>query len=260
MFDVDRAARLLKEARIRSNLTQSALADKLGVTYQAVSNWERGHSLPDISNLARLCEILDLDLYALVGATQNQALVDAILSGDGNLRGASAEELASVAALIPPEQLMDALREIKTPVRDMETLIELAPFVDGEFLETLGSDVVPSYIGEVVALSPFVSDALCARWIGELERREDFSLDVGLLSALGPYLSRETMDRLSERVIPDSLVILDSVAPFLSQEALCRLAGRLETITPDDYLIGVSCLTPFLGQNAMRALHKKVVE
>ena len=159
MFDVDRAARLLKEARIRSNLTQSALADKLGVTYQAVSNWERGHSLPDISNLARLCEILDLDLYALVGATQNQALVDAILSGDGNLRGASAEELASVAALIPPEQLMDALRACDTPVRDMATLIELAPFVDGELIEALGSDAVPSHICEVVELSPFVSTA-----------------------------------------------------------------------------------------------------
>lgn len=40
---------LIKEIRKRNNLTQKDLADKYHVTYQAVSKWERGINLPDIS-------------------------------------------------------------------------------------------------------------------------------------------------------------------------------------------------------------------
>ena len=33
------------------NMTQSNLADQLLVSYQAISNWERGNTLPDIEKI-----------------------------------------------------------------------------------------------------------------------------------------------------------------------------------------------------------------
>lgn len=39
----------IKELRKEQNMTQAQLADKLGVSYQAVSKWENGTSSPDIS-------------------------------------------------------------------------------------------------------------------------------------------------------------------------------------------------------------------
>ena len=45
MFDTVKIARNIKEARIKKNMTQMALADALGISFQAVSNWERGVSL-----------------------------------------------------------------------------------------------------------------------------------------------------------------------------------------------------------------------
>ena len=36
----------IKKLRKENNLSQEKLADKLGVTYQAVSKWERGLNLP----------------------------------------------------------------------------------------------------------------------------------------------------------------------------------------------------------------------
>ncbi len=259
MFDVDHISHILKEARIRKNLTQSALADRLGITYQAVSNWERGASLPDLAKLSGLCELLEIDLYELIGASQSQDLAEAMLSDPKALQNASMKAITAVAPMLPPEQLIEAVQARKSDIRDLATLTQLAPYIDEALTAEIGANLVPDSVGELLSLSPFVPGEQCAKWMEALEHNRDFALDVGLLSALGPYLSTETMDRLSERVVPDTLVILSSVAPFLSTDALCRLANKLERITLDDYLIGLECLQPFLGLEAMERLHKKVV-
>lgn len=41
----------IKELRISKNLTQQQLADKLHVTKQAISKWEKGKSVPDITSV-----------------------------------------------------------------------------------------------------------------------------------------------------------------------------------------------------------------
>ena len=48
--------------RKQNNLTQSDLADLLGVSSQAVSKWEMGQSMPDIVTLCKIAEQLDQDL------------------------------------------------------------------------------------------------------------------------------------------------------------------------------------------------------
>lgn len=53
---------LIKEIRRKNNLTQKELARKLGVTYQAVSKWENGRNIPDISLLKQMSEDFDIDL------------------------------------------------------------------------------------------------------------------------------------------------------------------------------------------------------
>ena len=45
MFDMNRIGKAIRIARIGKNMTQMDLADQMGVSYQAVSNWERGDSL-----------------------------------------------------------------------------------------------------------------------------------------------------------------------------------------------------------------------
>ena len=43
-FDMHRIGRTIAELRREHNMTQMALADEMGVSFQAVSNWERGDS------------------------------------------------------------------------------------------------------------------------------------------------------------------------------------------------------------------------
>lgn len=59
----------IKELRKKKGLTQNELADKLHVTYQAVSRWENGDTEPSYDTLKQLAtifecttdELLDLD-------------------------------------------------------------------------------------------------------------------------------------------------------------------------------------------------------
>lgn len=45
--------------RASKGLTQTALGERVGVSFQAVSKWERGETLPDISVLPILADVLD---------------------------------------------------------------------------------------------------------------------------------------------------------------------------------------------------------
>lgn len=57
----------ISTARQNRKLTQEEFAARLGVTPQAVSKWERGSGLPDISLLPGICTILNIEANRLLG-------------------------------------------------------------------------------------------------------------------------------------------------------------------------------------------------
>lgn len=56
----------LRFLRQRSGMTQEEVAERIGVSRQAVAKWERGDSLPDILNCDALAELFDVSLNDLV--------------------------------------------------------------------------------------------------------------------------------------------------------------------------------------------------
>ena len=50
----------LAQARKKQNLTQEQLAERLGVTRQAVSRWESGAAWPETDKLVRMAQILEV--------------------------------------------------------------------------------------------------------------------------------------------------------------------------------------------------------
>ena len=80
-FSTDYVAQKIRSARIAQNMTQMQLADAMEVSYQAVSNWERANSMPDISKLKQLCTILNIGLEELLDqsmAKKVQKVIDKI--------------------------------------------------------------------------------------------------------------------------------------------------------------------------------------
>lgn len=65
-MDNNKIGKYIASLRKEKNLTQQQLGDKLFVTDKAVSKWERGLSLPDITILEKLANELDTDIYSIL--------------------------------------------------------------------------------------------------------------------------------------------------------------------------------------------------
>ena len=65
-MDAVQIGNFIKNLRKKNNLTQKQFADKLGVTYQAVSKWETGKSIPDIILLKEISKIFSVNINELL--------------------------------------------------------------------------------------------------------------------------------------------------------------------------------------------------
>jgi GTP pyrophosphokinase len=70
-------AQRLASARKQSGLTQSEVAESLGVSFQAVSLWERGETTPEIDKLPELAKMYNVTTdWLLVGTAEEEIAID----------------------------------------------------------------------------------------------------------------------------------------------------------------------------------------
>lgn len=62
----------LKKKRKEHGLSAKSLAEKLGITHQSVSSWERGESMPSTGKLEKLAEILGTTVSMLMDVEETQ--------------------------------------------------------------------------------------------------------------------------------------------------------------------------------------------
>lgn len=190
MFVMAETAARIKKARIDKNLTQMNIADALGVSYQAVSNWERGNSMPDIGKLGELSDLLEVSIEDLLGHSKDSRNIVKVMQKE-NLEDwdISLSELSDISPVLPPdvtEQLAERLK-----ARDVKELSAIAPFVDREVLEQLGEGLKAKSLEDLVAIAPFVSkETLEQMWDGQKAK------DVEELSMIAPFVSREFLKKM----------------------------------------------------------------
>ena len=59
---------VLKDLRVKNNLTQEEMAEKLFVTRQAVSRWENGETTPNVETLKLMSKTFEVSINALLGS------------------------------------------------------------------------------------------------------------------------------------------------------------------------------------------------
>ena len=68
-MNIEIANRLVK-LRKEKGLNQEELAEKLGLSRQAISKWERGESSPDMDNIVMLAKLYDLSFDELLSTSE----------------------------------------------------------------------------------------------------------------------------------------------------------------------------------------------
>ena len=63
------------ELRKANEMTQQQLAEKLIVTPQAVSRWEKGETEPDADTLIKIAEIFNISLDELISGEAHKTLM-----------------------------------------------------------------------------------------------------------------------------------------------------------------------------------------
>lgn len=73
-MDCKKIGEYIQRKRKAIKITQQELGDKLGVTDKAVSKWETGIALPDVSLYKDLCEILNISVEELLNGEDNKSI------------------------------------------------------------------------------------------------------------------------------------------------------------------------------------------
>ena len=237
VFDMARTGAAISRLRKRAGFTQAELADKLGISYQAVSSWERGASMPDIGKL--------LDLAACLGTT-----VDDILSGRGWKESEYAAEQRNESA--DQAQAGPTAEETKEQIEVVPTEAKDAT---GEAPGAAGAPLPPSYESEQIDSTEAVADENSqsrgeqdgADTSGQHRKTVD---SLSKLVALAPFLEQDALEEMAMGldIDPNALVAL---APFLNDRTLEKLIQRAEKPIRVSTLVS---LAPFLSSNTLEKL------
>lgn len=65
-MDAIKVGNFIRELRKKNNLTQKVFGEKYNVTYQAVSKWERGINMPDISLLQQISKDFNVSIDSIL--------------------------------------------------------------------------------------------------------------------------------------------------------------------------------------------------
>lgn len=243
MFDTVKTAKNIKEKRMAKNMTQTELADAMGVSFQAVSNWERGNSMPDIGKLSDLAKVLGCSVDELLSSERESRIVREYTE-TGSFSDASA--LADAAPAMKPDETKSALDRMIENAAEItpRQVAELAPFLDDNTLNALADRICGGSMRDIVALAPFLSGEKLSR----LAREAAGKGDINDVVALCPFLESVDVAAIAKGLLTDMADIV-KIAPFLDDKDLASLidTNDIKKLVP---------LAPFLDDAALDAAAK----
>lgn len=165
-MEKEKIGKYIRKKRIEKGMTQQQLAEKIQVTEKAVSRWETGRGVPDISLLEPLAEELHVSVTELLNGeerVQEEAVSDDGLTYTFHLRkGASwvdsqGRKIADVTAddfVAGMQHMMDAQGGLEYLIEGI--IVNASQYISGEVTDfsQVGVKAVDDYTLEYTLESP----------------------------------------------------------------------------------------------------------
>ena len=165
----------IRELRKQAKLSQEMMAEKIGVSRQAITKWETGLGVPDIENLVAIADLFKLSLDELMGRDiEHETLakdylyesvteydIDGKKDFDISFMGSNklklyAYEGEKVKVILLSDTISDIQNELKTKIDDIKWKIDIDIKRVGNLSETVAKNeltikiLIPQlYMGEV---------------------------------------------------------------------------------------------------------------
>ena len=251
VFNMNKIGVQIANWRKEKKLTQMNMADQLGVSYQAVSNWERGATMPDIAKLPELANILEVSIDELLSHEKGSTLIQQIVSGEEKDYEVTTEEFSNVAPLLDTEKADVVFKHLPDTLT-MKDLAAFAPFISQEVLDGCAKKKFDEEgIKPLAHLAPFLSSEL-------LEKCAEITVNehgIKFIAPVAPFISKDKLGYYAESAYDgQGFKQISGVAPFLNQEVLTSLAQQgferegIRSIVP---------LCPFLDKDVLSNLALK---
>jgi transcriptional regulator with XRE-family HTH domain len=250
MLEMKTVGKNIKKARTEKNMTQLELADILGVSYQAVSNWERGNTMPDIAKLPLLSKTLDVEISTLLGEEKSAKAITKVIEDSEAL---DSDELMDVAPILPPAELNKALK--KTSANEslgVKTIVGLAPFLDDELLDDIVNKMDVTNAKDILPLAPYLSNKSLIAITNKID-----TTNIHDLIPLAPFLPNEALDEIVSKIDSSDLSGIQALAPFLSNTALDTIVDKAIETDNVSALTKTAC---FLGHKSLKKIANHLIQ
>ncbi len=157
MFDISSLGDKIRNYRHGMGLTQTELADKLKVSFQAISGWECGTTLPDISNLCRLATVFGVSVDSLLRGEEDGEALYLGIDGGGT---------KSEYALFSPSGHIEMTFKLPATNSSVVGLDEAVNILGHgiELCKNNGAEISGIFIGNAGSLLTQIRNRLCSKY------------------------------------------------------------------------------------------------
>ncbi len=226
MFDMRKIGKRIAELRKSKNITQMALADMMGISFQAVSNWERGESMPDISKLGELSEIFGVSIDEILCNKRAAEIIEEISAGE-KPSDITPEELTETVPLMAPKQAEESIKENKNKMT-ISQLAALAPYMDEDDIAGIAKELLKNggRTEDIVELASFMDEDDVADIAKDLLKNGGRIEDV---EELASFMDEDDVADIAKDLLKNGGRIEDVVelAPFMDEDDIGEIIKHM---------------------------------